>query len=37
MISDRQTAVPIGPLTADGVGIAKDGVLGVAQCVLMAS
>ena len=36
-IRDRQTSVPIPPLSADCVGIASDGVLGVAQCVLTAS
>ena len=36
-IRDRQTSVPIGPLSADCVGIASDGVLGVAECVLAAS
>ena len=32
-IRDRQTSVPIRPLSADCVGIASDGVLGVAQFV----
>jgi len=32
-IRDRKTAVLIGLLSADCVGIASDGVLGVAQCV----
>jgi len=33
----RQTLVPIRGLSADCVGMASDGVLGVAQCVLTAS
>jgi hypothetical protein len=32
-IRDRQTSVPIRPLSADCVGIASGTVLGVAQCV----
>ena len=33
-IRDRQTSGPIRLLSVDGVGIARDGVLGVAQFVL---
>jgi hypothetical protein len=36
-ITDRQTSVPIRPLSADCMGTASDGVLGVAQCVGTAS
>jgi hypothetical protein len=36
-IRDRQTSVPIRPLSAYCVGIAGFGVLGVAQCVVKAS
>jgi hypothetical protein len=36
-IRHRQTSVPIRPLSADCVGIASDGMLGVAQCVGTAS
>ena len=36
-IRDRQTLVLIGLLSADCVGIANYGVLGVAQCVGTAS
>jgi hypothetical protein len=34
---DRQTAVTIGPLLVDCVGIASGTVLGVAECVLTVS
>ena len=36
-IRDRQTAVLIRSLSADCVGIASDGVLGVAEWVLTVS
>jgi hypothetical protein len=36
-IRDRQTSVAIRPLSAECVGIASVGVLGVAQCVVTAS
>jgi len=36
-IRDLQTTVEIGLLSADCVGIASDGVLGVAQCILTVS